>query len=107
MINAPIIAHFSHRVLALVVALAVLALAARVLRSDVPPSVRRWATLAAVLVLVQVALGVASVLTVLAVAPVSLHTVVAAGLLSSLVYLATISSPARNRPSPASAATAA
>ena len=107
LINAPIIFHFSHRVLALVVALAVLALAARVQRSDSPPSVRLWATLAAVLVLVQVALGVASVLTVLAVAPVSLHTLVAAGLLASLVYLATISSPARDRTSPASAATAA
>ena len=107
LINAPIIAHFSHRVLALVAALAVLALAARILRSDSPPSVRLWATLAAVLVLVQVALGVASVLTVLAVAPVSLHTLVAAGLLASLVNLATVSSPARDRTSPAAAATAA
>ena len=91
LINAPIIAHFSHRVLALIVALAVLALAAWIRRGERSPSARRWAGLAAVLVLMQVGLGVASVLTVLAVAPVSLHTVVAAGLLASLVYLAAIS----------------
>jgi heme A synthase len=90
LINAPIITHFSHRVLALIAAAVVLALAVWILRGTRSPSARRWAVAAAVLVVVQVGLGVASVLTVLAVAPVALHTLVAAGLLSSLVYLATI-----------------
>jgi heme A synthase len=88
LINAPIVMHFAHRVLALIVALVVIALAVRVWRSQGSLSVRRWATTAAILVLSQVALGVASVLTVLAVVPVSLHTLVAAALLASLVYLA-------------------
>jgi heme A synthase len=89
LINAPIIVHFSHRVMALVVAAVVLALAVRVWRGASSPRLRRWAAVAAALVVAQVALGVASVLTVLAVAPVSLHTLVAAALLASLVYLAT------------------
>ena len=96
LINAPIITHFGHRVLALIVAVAVLALAARIWRAPGSPSIRRWATATAVLVLAQVGLGVASVLTVLAVTPVSLHTLVAAGLLASLVYLAALASPVRD-----------
>lgn len=90
LINAPIIAHFFHRVLALVAAAVVLSLTIRVWRGTTPRSVRRWAAIAGGLVVLQVALGIASVLTVLAVAPVSLHTLVAASLLASLVYLATI-----------------
>ena len=62
----------------------------------------------AALVLVQVALGFASVLTVLAVAPVSLHTLVAAGLLASLVWVATVARPvARDREPLAETAAAA
>ena len=60
------------------------------MRADVPVRVHRWITAAAGLVLVQVALGVLSVLTVLAIPPVSLHTLVAAALLSILVALATV-----------------
>ena len=97
LVNAPIVAHFFHRVLALVVVLAVCALAYRVHRSDAPRRVRRWALAAAALVLAQVALGFASVLTVLAVVPVSLHTLVAASLLSVLVHVATAAEPARRR----------
>jgi len=97
LVNAPIVAHFFHRVLALVVVLGVCALAYRVHRSDAPLRVRRWALAAAALVLAQVALGFASVLTVLAVVPVSLHTLVAASLLSVLVHVATAAEPARRR----------
>jgi heme A synthase len=97
LINAPIITHFAHRVLALLVTLVVVALAVRVWRAQGSPSIRRWAIAAAALVLVQIALGVASVLTVLAVTPVSLHTLVAAGLLASLVYVAALASPAGDR----------
>jgi len=91
LINAPIVAHFFHRVLALVAAAVVLTLAFRVLRGETSAAARRWAAVAGALVLLQIGLGVASVLTVLAVVPVSLHTLVAASLLASLVYLATIS----------------
>jgi heme A synthase len=109
LINAPIVTHFSHRVLALVATVVVLTLAVRVLRSNAPSALRRAAGLAAALVLVQVALGFASVLTVLAVAPVSLHTLIAAALLSTLVTVAALAGDrAPHRPSPAPrAATAA
>jgi heme A synthase len=108
LINAPIISHFSHRVLAIIVAVAVLALALRVRRQESDATLRTLAGLAAALVLAQVALGVASVLTVLAVVPVSLHTLVAAALLSSLVWLAMLAHPMREtEPGPAAVAAAA
>jgi heme A synthase len=97
LVNAPIAAHFFHRVLALVVTLAVCTLAYRVLRSGAHARLRRTALAALVLVLMQVALGFAAVLTVLAVAPVSLHTLMAASLLGTLVHLATVAEPVRNR----------
>jgi heme A synthase len=103
LVNAPIITHFSHRVLALLATLVVLGLALHVWRVDAPRTLKRWAAAAAGLVLVQVALGFASVLSVLAVVPVSLHTLVAAALLTTLVYLATLAARARraeSRPSP-------
>jgi heme A synthase len=90
LINAPIIAHFMHRVLAVLAALYVIALAVRVWRGETSPRARKVAALAAGLVLAQVGLGIASVLTVLSVLPVSLHTLFAASLLASLVWLATI-----------------
>lgn len=89
LVNVQITSHFAHRALAMVVALAVLSLAWWARRRAVPRRVTRWLVVAAVLVVVQVGLGVASVLSVLAVAPVSLHTLVAAALLSSLVAVAT------------------
>ena len=107
LINAPIITHFSHRVLALIVVLVVLGLVVRVWRGGASAPLKRWAAGAGVLVLVQVALGVASVLSVLAVAPVSLHTLVAAGLLAALVYLSGLASPTPLREPRAMAATAA
>jgi len=90
LINAPITAHFLHRVLALATVAVVLALSARALRHRSPERVRRWAMAAGALVLAQAALGIASVLTTLAVAPVSLHTLGAAALLSVLVHVATL-----------------
>jgi len=101
LVNTQITVHFLHRLLALVATAAVLAFWVRVHRADAPVPVRRWVTVAAALVLTQVALGVASVLTVLAVLPVSLHTLVAASLLATLVHVATRSQPARR---PATAA---
>ena len=68
----------------------VLAFAARAHRLGASERVRRWATVAATLVVVQIGLGVASVFTVLAVLPVSLHTLVAASLLAVLTHVATV-----------------
>ncbi len=97
LVNVPITVHFFHRVLALVATGIVLAFVLRVHRDGAPRRVRQWANVAAALVLVQVALGVASVLSVLAVTPVSLHTLVAASLLATLVHLATPRRPAPTR----------
>ena len=90
LVNAPITVHFAHRVLALIVAVVVLAFAGRAHRLGASERVRRWATVAATLVVVQIGLGVASVFTVLAVLPVSLHTLVAASLLAVLTHVATV-----------------
>jgi len=90
MVNAPITIHFLHRVLALIVTLVVLGFALRVYRTDTSAQIRRWTKFAAGLVVAQVGLGFASVLTVLAVIPVSLHTLVAAALLSVLIHVATL-----------------
>lgn len=89
LVNIQIQSHFFHRVMALVATAAVLGVTAWVLRSDMPERVRRWALAAAGLVLVQIGLGVWSVLTFLAIPPVSLHTLVAALLLVVLTVLAT------------------
>lgn len=91
LVNLPITAHFLHRVMALLATAAVLWLAVAAARSDAPERLRRWTVAAAALVILQVALGVVSVLTVLAVVPVSLHTLVAAALLSVLAATATLS----------------
>ncbi len=90
LVNLPISVHFAHRVLALVATGAVVWVAIAANRSQAPQRIRRWAAAAAALVLLQVALGVASVLTVLAVVPVSLHTLVAAALLVALATVATL-----------------
>ena len=90
LINVQITSHFFHRVLAIVATIAVLQVVAVAYRSEVPSRVRTWTLYAAALVVIQVALGVISVLTVLSVAPVSLHTLIAAMLLSVLVAIATV-----------------
>jgi heme A synthase len=85
LVNAPIATHFAHRVLAMIVIAVVATLAVRARQA---PGVGRWATAVVALVVAQAGLGIASVLTTLAVVPVSLHTLVAAALLASLVHVA-------------------
>ena len=82
--------HFFHRVLGLTAAGYVLWLAWWALRSRAPSEVRSLASWAGVLILIQVALGFLSVLSGLAVVPVSLHTLVAASTLAILVHLTTL-----------------
>jgi len=96
LVNIQITSHVLHRAMALAATAAVLLLAARVRRDTVPWRVTRWVAVATGLVVVQVGLGVASVLSRLAVIPVSLHTLVAAALLSCLVAVATLSARATN-----------
>ncbi|MEX2465652.1 MAG: COX15/CtaA family protein [Gemmatimonadota bacterium] len=98
LINPLITVHFTHRVLGLVVLGAIVGLAVWASRADIPRSVRRWTAIAAWLAVAQVALGFASVLTVLAVAPVSLHTLLAVSLLVVLVHVATTARHMRERP---------
>lgn len=88
--NALIAVHFTHRVTGILAALAIVGLASWAMRADAPRAVRAWASWAAVLTLLQVGLGFVSVLTTLAVVPVSLHTLVAASLLAMLVHVTTL-----------------
>jgi len=88
--NALITVHFTHRVIGILAAVAVVGLATWAMRAEAPKAVRSWASWAAVLTLVQVGLGFVSVLTTLAVIPVSLHTLVAASLLAVLVHVTTL-----------------
>ena len=110
--DSPLVAlQFTHRVMALVAASAVIWLAAWTLKAGAPAVVRSWASWAAVLILVQVALGLVSVVTGLAVVPVSLHTLVAASTLAVLVHVTTLGWAAKAvqgspRPSKASAGAA-
>jgi heme A synthase len=94
--------QFTHRVVAVLVALATLGLATWALKIHAPPVVKVWASWAAVLVLVQIALGFISVLTALAVVPVSVHTLVAASIMAVLVHLTALGWSART-PAPAEA----
>jgi heme A synthase len=80
--------HFAHRVLGVLTMLVLLAATVKLLAAGAP-HVRRAAQAMAALVVLQVALGFGSVMTTLAVVPVSLHTLVAASLLSVTVLLAT------------------
>lgn len=104
-LESPLVAlHFGHRVLGLVALAAVIALAVRAARRGAPAAVRSWTFWAAALAILQVTLGFVSVLTGLAVVPVSLHTLLAATLLVVLVHLATTGRGAASggtRPTPA------
>jgi heme A synthase len=105
LVNAPITVHFAHRVLGMVAALVVLAFVFWAHRVGATERVRWWLMVAATLVVAQVALGVVSVVTRLAVVPVSLHTLVAAGLLAVLAHVATQAHHVvEPQPSPVSAA---
>lgn len=90
LVNTPITVHFAHRVIGILAAVVVIGLAIRIVRVGAPDAVRTWALLAAGLVVAQVVLGFMSVLTALAVVPVSLHTLVAATLLMALVHVTTL-----------------
>ncbi len=90
--------HFTHRILAVFATVAVLGLAIRLLRAKAPGRVMRVAGAAVVLVTLQSTLGVISVFTILAVVPVSLHTLGAAALLAVLVHAATLGSLGRGAP---------
>lgn len=92
LVNPLITSHFLHRVLGLLTATFVIGLAVWAVRAGVPTKVRRWTTFAAWLVVTQVVLGFVSVLTVLAVLPVSIHTLIAAALLVVLVHVTTAAS---------------
>lgn len=89
--------HFSHRVVGVVAALAVAALAVWTFRRDDAAPVRSLTATTAMLALVQVLLGFVSVLAGLAVVPVSLHTLIAASLVVALVHLGTAGAVAARR----------
>lgn len=86
--NSLIATHFLHRVLGVAAVAVVAVLVWKLLRAGPPRFVRRAAWLAAGLVTAQFTLGVLSVWTVLALHPVSLHTLGAAALLSLLSLMA-------------------
>lgn len=81
--------HFSHRVLGLVVGIVVVLLSYRVLRRTEAGHLQKAAALAAGLALGQILVGFLSVSMTLAVAPVSIHTLLAASLLAVLTAMAT------------------
>lgn len=94
--------HFSHRVLALVVAGLVAALALRCAPLRRHPAIALPARLATTLVLLQILLGGAAVVTRLAIVPATLHVVTGAILLGTLLA-ATLFAWRRRAPSAAAA----
>ena len=82
--------HFTHRVLGVLATAAVLVLAWRLRQAGAPARVMRIAGLAVGLVAAQFTLGVVSVSSILAVIPVSLHTLGAAALLAVLSHLVSL-----------------
>ena len=90
LVNSTITLHFTHRLIGIVAALLIIGLSIWILRVSAPKPLRLLGLLAAALVVTQVIIGFVSVLTSLAVIPVSLHTLIAAGLLATLVRLATL-----------------
>ena len=99
LVNSTITLHFTHRLIGIVAALLIIGLSIWILRVSAPKPLRLLGLLAAALVVTQVIIGFVSVLTSLAVIPVSLHTLIAAGLLATLVRIATL---ARLSPKPIS-----
>jgi heme A synthase len=90
LVNIQITSHVLHRLFAVLATIAVVALATWARKAAMPPRVRRWVLAAVPLVLLQVALGVWSVLSVLDVPPVSLHTLVAALIIVVLTVAASL-----------------
>jgi cytochrome c oxidase assembly protein subunit 15 len=85
LLSFEIAVHFVHRVMALVVAALVFALAFRCAPLRRHPEIALPARLATTLVLLQILLGGATVITKLAVVPATLHVVTGAVLLASLL----------------------
>ena len=102
LVNTPIILHFGHRVVGMLALVTLVWLAIWVVRHGTTAAVSTLALLAAGLAVAQVSLGFLSVLTVLAVIPVSFHTLGAAALLTALVHLATLTRVAAETPTRAS-----
>jgi len=98
-----VVLNFSHRVTALVTGTVVITTALTVLRSPARGQLRRLAWSVISVLFLQVALGVASVVANLAVAPVSLHTLGAASLFAATVTLAAWGRPIAE-PAPAAVA---
>ena len=90
LVNSTITLHFTHRLIGIFAALMIIGLSLWIVRVSAPKPLRVLGLLAAALVVTQVIVGFVSVLTSLAVIPVSLHTLIAAGLLATLVRLATL-----------------
>ncbi|MEJ2538368.1 MAG: COX15/CtaA family protein [Gemmatimonadota bacterium] len=111
--NGLVATHFLHRALGVAVTVVVLGMAWRLLADRAPNHIRRMGLLAGGLVLVQMTLGIVSVLSILAVLPVSLHTLGAASLLCVLVTLSAwgwmartpVPTPTRRRPAGVGGAT--
>ena len=86
--TATVAVHFGHRVTGILLLITLLTLAVRAARSLGPSAARTLAMSAGLLVTLQVLLGFLSVYTRLAVVPVSLHTLLAASILSVTVGVA-------------------
>jgi len=93
MANGLIAIHFSHRLLGMIVLGVVAVFYLQVRRHTASPRIRTMAAAAVALVAIQVLLGFVSVYTTLGVIPVSLHTLVAAGILVFLTAIATLTWP--------------
>ena len=100
--SAPVVVHFAHRMGAVVVVALVLRLVVAARRAE-DRRFRRPAALLLGLVLVQVALGAATVLTGKAVTPTTTHVAIGAAVLGSCWSLALRSLRLLRRPSPAAA----
>jgi heme A synthase len=85
-----VVLHFVHRLTGIALLIVAIWLAIRVIRHYGPGVMRNLALGGAALTIVQITLGVLAVTTRLGVAPVSLHTLVAASMLAVFVGMATM-----------------
>ena len=86
-----VINHFTHRLLGIIVLISLIVLAYKSFDLQRGSQIRTFAMTAAVLGVFQVILGFLSVYSLLAIIPVSLHTLIAATLLSCTTYLVSLS----------------
>ena len=90
LVNPTITLHFTHRLIGILTAVTIISLSFWIIRISAPKPLRVLGLFASALVITQVVIGFVSVLTSLSVIPVSLHTLLAAGILATLVRLATL-----------------